>query len=52
MSHPLPLCKQFHNKFYELVFTIGINPTADGSAYLEYNNVKVICSVCGPVDVH
>ncbi|VDL64005.1 unnamed protein product [Hymenolepis diminuta] len=30
---------------------MGINPTADGSAYLEYNNIKVVCSVCGPIDI-
>ncbi|VDD83474.1 unnamed protein product [Mesocestoides corti] len=32
-------------------FCLDVNPSADGSAYLEYGNIKVICSVCGPVEV-
>uniref|UniRef100_A0A5K3FKD9 RNase_PH domain-containing protein n=1 Tax=Mesocestoides corti TaxID=53468 RepID=A0A5K3FKD9_MESCO len=34
-----------------LYFCLDVNPSADGSAYLEYGNIKVICSVCGPVEL-
>ncbi len=30
----------------------GINSAVDGSAYLEYGNIKVICDVTGPIEVN
>nr|VZI00896.1 unnamed protein product [Spirometra erinaceieuropaei] len=34
-----------------MYFCLGINPAADGSAYFEYGNVKILCSVCGPTEM-
>ncbi|CAH8557420.1 unnamed protein product [Heterobilharzia americana] len=35
----------------EIFFNLGINPVADGSAYLEVGDIKVACSVIGPTEM-
>ncbi|VDN15510.1 unnamed protein product [Dibothriocephalus latus] len=30
---------------------LGVNPAADGSAYFEYGNIKILSSVCGPTEL-
>ncbi|TGZ60326.1 hypothetical protein CRM22_008596 [Opisthorchis felineus] len=34
-----------------IFFSLGLNPSADGSAYLEYGSVKACCSVNGPLEM-
>ncbi|KAA3671725.1 exosome complex component MTR3 [Paragonimus westermani] len=35
----------------EIFFHLNMNPSADGSAYLEYGHIKVCCSVNGPLEM-
>ncbi|KER29435.1 hypothetical protein T265_13360 [Opisthorchis viverrini] len=34
-----------------IFFSLGLNPSADGSSYLEYGSIKACCSVNGPLEM-